>query len=59
MNAFAKLSISTLVLAASCCAFSQDTRFAQTYTWLTEAKGQHELELKMSRLDRDTWLSEN
>ncbi|MBS1718278.1 MAG: hypothetical protein JSS72_11160 [Armatimonadetes bacterium] len=38
---------------------AQDTRFAQTYTWLTEAKGQHEIELKLTRADRNTWVSEN
>lgn len=52
------LATTILLIGAARC-FAQDTRFGQTYTWLTEAKGQHEIELKLSRLDKDTWLSEN
>lgn len=47
------------ILVAASIANAQDTRFAQTYTWLQEGKGEHELEVKMTRVDRDTWLSEN
>lgn len=48
------LGIVTIQMASG-----QDTKFAQTYTWLTESRGEHEVEVKMSRLDRNTWLSEN
>ena len=55
----AKLLFFTLALCMSALSPAQDTRFGQTYTWLTEAKGEHEIEIKMCRLDKDTWLSEN
>lgn len=48
------LFLATIHLAAA-----QDTKFGQTYTWLTESKGEHEIEIKMTRADRNTWLSEN
>ena len=59
--AFLRLEVSGLILGlvTSQLAFAQDTKFAQTYTWLTESKGEHEVEIKMNRLDRETWLSEN
>ncbi len=59
MKPLLKPSILLLSLSASAISLSQDTRFAQTYTWLTEAKGEHEIEVKMTRVDRDNWVSEN
>ena len=54
-----RFNVISLVALAASSAHAQDTKFGQTYTWLTEAKGEHEVELKMTRVDRDTWLSEN
>ena len=34
-------------------------RFAYTYSWFTSAKGERELELTATRIDRGSWLSEN
>src|SRR5690349_12643343 len=59
MNKPFRISLLFAPLLAASCAYGQDTRFAQTYTWLTESKGEHEIELKMTREDRDTWVSEN
>ena len=47
------------VVVSAQLAHGQDTRFGQTYTWLTESKGQRELEVKMTKVGRDSWLSEN